>query len=118
MVSESKTVAKLLDPFSTEGLEKAKHLISNWEYVYPGQKEVLLKDGPKKTDRTRIRICKYKDEHILVKGPMESEMSDWLVNNFKAKKTSKSVSIYRIPLERLSFDDLDSIIKKVKSQTS
>ena len=86
MVSESKTVAKLLDQFSSEGLEKAKYLISNWEYVYPGQREVLLKEGPKKTDRTRIRICKYKDEYILVKGPIEIGMIDWLVNDLKPRK--------------------------------
>ena len=110
MAPDQKTVAELLDHFSTEGLEKAKHLISNWQYVYPGQREVLLKDGPKKTDRTRIRICKYKDEYILIKGPMKTETVDWLLNSFKATKTKKSVSMYRIPLARLTYDDLGSII--------
>jgi len=71
MVSESKTVAELLDQFSTGGLGKYKYLISNWEYFYPGQREKLLKDGPKKKIGHVFASVNIRMSISLLKDPLK-----------------------------------------------
>ncbi len=110
------SINNLLDRFSSEGRVKAEHIISNWEHVFPGRKEILFKEGNKKSDWTRLRICCYKHEYILVKGPMSDDTKKWLVDNFGAYKTKKSESMYRIPLPNISLEDINRIIDRINKE--
>lgn len=110
------SITKLLEKFSSEGREKAEHFISNWDHVFLGEREILLKEGDKKSDWTRIRICRYKHEYILVKGPMGDDTIKWLIANFGAYKTKKSKSMYRIPMANITIEDINSIIDRINKE--